>query len=181
MLVAQNVDEGVVLLRGDQLDHYWILRGVCCDDEGESSESDDEGSESNYSMSPTAKALSLFQAIIRKEQPEGGDVESWVQGGIVPKIAKGMRANGSAAKSVVENLTYTQLQSNTKLSFVYDLVDASRPFQSLNYVRNAAQRPLADLPESEFVAKYGISRALCFQEAKVREAAEHDWWSEIYA
>ena len=45
LLVAQNVDEGVVLLRGDQLDHYWILRGLCCEYEEEEESS---GGEEDY-------------------------------------------------------------------------------------------------------------------------------------
>ena len=85
-----------------------------------------------------------------------------------------MRSRKQAARA--------ELAQASKLSFVYDFVDgATRTFESLNYVRNAAQKPLQDrLSSEEFVQLYGLPKTLCFVAAAERAATDHDYWGDMY-
>ena len=189
LICAQNVDNGVTLLKGDVRGQYWLLTGVACTDEDTPSEGassdEDDGSE-NYSLSPTARAVSLFEACLKEQMlyPDGprSEDDSWCQGGAMRKIQGSMSRSGAAAKSFASHHTYSRLSMNEKLSFVYDLVAPQRPFDSLTFVLNAAQRPLrSHLDDADFLAAHGLQKTLRFHAASMSAAAEHDWWSAIYA
>ena len=69
---------------------------------------------------------------------------------------------------------------NSQISFVYDLCDMSRKLQSLNFVKNAAQRPLKNLEDDEFIATYGIQKQLEFRAATARLPSKHYFWCVFY-
>ena len=138
------------------------------------------------SLSPTARAVSLFEACLKEQmlRPDGprSEDDSWCQGGAMRRIQGSMSRSGAAAKSFASHHTYSRLSMNEKLSFVYDLVAPQRPFESLTFVLNAAQKPLrGHLDHADFLATHGLPKTLRFQPASVRPSAEHDWWSAIYA
>ena len=81
----------------------------------------------------------------------------------------------------MEARAYAWLSLSEKVSFVYDFCDGTRSFASLNFVRNAAQKPLSDkMTSDEFVARYGLAPTLSFTAAISRPEAEHDWWTDLY-
>ena len=126
-----------VLLHGDQPGDYWLLRGVSATDaEEEPSEASDED-DTDYSMSPTAQAIMLFERCFKKELNQADeDVDDWVQGGAMSRLSKSMHSSGSSARNFADTTIYGQISKNQKLSFVYDFVDATRSFDSLNFTRN---------------------------------------------
>ena len=148
LVSAQNLDEGVVLVKGDVRGEYFLLTGLCCSDDDQDSEegSSDDGDSGNYSMSPTAKAVALFESCLKQQMmqadgPRSTD-DSWCEGGAMTRIHKSMTGSGAAAKSFANHHTWSRLMHNEKLSFVYDVVDPNkRSFEeSLNFVLNAGQK-----------------------------------------
>ena len=91
-----------------------------------------------------------------------------------------MKSSPHAAKSLVDNRIHTQLSRGQKLSFVYDFVSAERTLDTLNFVMNAAQRPLRDISEGEFLEVYGLPPRLSFTPAAERVLSDHDYWGALY-
>ena len=139
-------------------------------------------------MTPLAKAVVLFDSCLKKQSArlaheERVPDEDSMFGGVVPRVAKTMRSSGgSTANHLVEARVYAQLSRSEKVSFVYDFCDSARSFASLNFVRNAAQKPLSTdkMTSDEFVARYGLAPTLSFTAAISRPEAEHDWWTDLY-
>ena len=94
------------------------------------------------------------ERLAREQEPPCDD--DWSRGGFVFRVAKSMKSSPHCAvKSLVDGRIHTQLARNSKLSFVYDFVDGASKFDSLNYVRDAARKPLQDgLSSEEFVQLY---------------------------
>ena len=105
-------------------------------------------------------------------------------GGAVFRMQKIMKSSGPlSAKFLADSEIHTQLARHQQLSFVYDYVDGTRSFESLNYVKNAAQSPLREsssIPEAEFRELYGLPKTLAFAPAAERIPGEHDYWGELY-
>ena len=98
------------------------------------------------------------------------------------RIQRSLSGSGASAKSYANSHLYSRLLLNEKLTFVYDLVDTKRNFESLNFVLNAAQKPLrGQLGDDEFQRTYGLPKKLNFKAASVRPAVDLDLWSSIYA
>ena len=137
-------------------------------------------------MTPLAKAVAIFDSCLKKQSVNLAHRERSVDddcfmAGVMPRVAKTMRSSESIAKCLVEARVYSQLSRSEKLSFVYDFCDTTRAFASLNFVRNAAQKPLRDkLTSEQFVQLYGLTPTLSFKAAISRPVAEHDWWTDLY-
>ena len=100
---------------------------------------------------------------------------------LVLRVSKTMRSSPDGAKSLADARIHTQLSRSERPSFVYDFVDGKRTFDSLNFVKNAAQRPLKDrLSADEFLQLYGLPKTLCFAPAAARVASDHDYWTDLY-
>ena len=140
----------------------------------------------DYSMSPQAKAVVLFDALLKRQGARLGREESsgddWFLSGFMPKLTKTMRQNAATAKAMADARVYKQLSRSEKISFVYDFCDPTRTFASLTFVVDAARNPLRqNISNEEFVRTYGLPKALSFQAATERSASDHDWWSALYA
>ena len=188
---AHNIVDGVCLLHSEERrDEFRLIWGLACssDDEQEGDTFDEEeDGEGGYSMTPLAKAVVLFDSCLKKQSArlaheERVPDEDSMFGGVVPRVAKTMRSSGgSTANHLVEARVYAQLSRSEKVSFVYDFCDSTCSFASLNFVRNAAQKPLSDeMTSDEFVARYGLAPTLSFTAAISRPEAEHDWWTDLY-
>ena len=187
---ARRLDGVVVLHSEERRDEFHLLWGLACtssdDEDFDDSDEDDDGQ--GYSMTPVAKAVVLFDSCLKKQTASRAHEErvdeDWMLGGVIPRVAKTMHSNERTAKHLVEARVYSQLSRHEKVSFVYDFCDAERSFDSLNFVRNAAQKPLRPLsdkmPPEAFVALYGLSPTLCFTAAVRRPPSEQDWWSALY-
>jgi hypothetical protein len=184
---ARQLDGVVVLHSEERRDEFHLLWGLTCtssDDEDFDSDDDEDDGEGGYSMTPVAKAVVLFDSCLNKQTSSLSHEErldDWMLGGVIPRVAKTMHSNERTAKHFIEHRVYAQLSRREKVSFVYDFVAAERSFDSLNFVRNAAQKPLSDkMSSEEFVALYGLSPTLCFTGAISRPPPEGDWWSALY-
>ena len=137
-------------------------------------------------MTPTAKAIALFEACLKAQMQlpdEGarGEEDAWCEGGVMRRMQKLMLGSGTAAKSFANSHAYARLSANEKSLFVYDLVDTTRAFSSLNWVLNAGRKPLREqLCDEEFQALHGLPKSLKFEAASARPAQEHDLWSQLY-
>ena len=117
----------------------------------------------------------------RLSREEPASTEDWSRGGVMPRVAKSMQTSARSAKSMADRCVHSQLARGDKISFVYDFVDSSRPFSSLNFVHNAGRKPLQEfLPSEDFAQLYGLPQRLCFKAASERPAAEHDYWTDLY-
>ena len=182
--------EGVLLLHCEERrDEYWLLWGLAtaADDSDEDEDSGDMNDDAHYSITPLAKAVILFDScfkrqsarLVREESPRDDD---WCFAGVMPRLSKTMRSNANSAKAMADARVYAQMSRSEKLSFVYDFCDGTRTFASLSYVRDAAQNPLRwKISSAEFVQLYGLAKTLCFTAATERQAAEHDWFGNLYA
>jgi hypothetical protein len=187
-LDARLLDGVIVLHSEERRDEFHLLWGLACtssDDEDFDSDDDEDDGEGGYTMTPVAKAVVLFDSCLKKQTSslshEERLDEDWMLGGVIPRVAKTMHSNERTAKHFIEHRVYAQLSRREKVSFVYDFCDGGRSFDSLNFVRNAAQKPLNDKMSPEaFVALYGLSPTLCFTGAISRPPSEHDWWSALY-
>ena len=187
-LDARLLDGVIVLHSEERRDEFHLLWGLACtssDDEDFDSDDDEDDGEGGYTMTPVAKAVVLFDSCLKKQTSslshEERLDEDWMLGGVIPRVAKTMHSNERTAKHFIEHRVYAQLSRREKVSFVYDFVAAERSFDSLNFVRNAAQKPLNEKMSPEaFVALYGLSPTLCFTAAVSRPPPEHDWWSALY-
>jgi hypothetical protein len=182
--------DGPMLLHAEEcIDEYFLLWGVVAtedsDDDDDSAEEDDDGV---YSVTPAAKAVMLFESCLKQQteqlarEQEAPCDDHWSRGGFVFQVAKRMKSSPHCAvKSLVDCRIHTQLARRSKLSFVYDFVDSTRKFDSLNYVRDAARKPLQDrLSSEEFVQLYGLPKTLCFVAAAERATAPHNYWGDLY-
>lgn len=164
---------------------YWLLWGVSANSEDSDDDSVDvDDDDFNYSMTPQAKAVVLFDALLKRQGARLAREESsgdWLFSGFMPKLTQTMRQNAHTAKAVADDRVYTQLSRSEKLSFVYDFCDAKRTFASLTFVGDAARHPLRqNISNEEFIRTYGLAKTLCFQAATERAATDHDYWSELY-
>ena len=184
---AHNTDGPLLLHSEERRDDYWLLWGVTAEDSDDDDDSAEEDDDGVYSVTPAAKAVMLFESCL-KQQTERRDREQeppcdddWSRGGFIFRVSKRMKSSPHCAKSLVDARIHTQLARSSKLSFVYDFVDGTRTFDSLNYVRNASQKPLQDrLSSEEFVQLYGLPKTLCFVAAAERAASDHDYWGDLY-
>ena len=185
---AHNTDGPLLLHAEECINEYWLLWGVTAEDSDDDDDSAEEDDDGVYSVTPAAKAVMLFQSCLKQQTERlarGQDPpcdDDWSRGGFVFRVAKSMKSRPHCTKSFVDARIHTQLAQASKLSFVYDFVDgATRTFESLNYVRNAAQKPLQDrLSSEEFVQLYGLPKTLCFVAAAERAATDHDYWGDMY-
>ena len=167
-------------------EEYWLLFGVIPEDFDDDSddESVDLDEDENYTVTPQAKAVQLFDACLKWQSERLGREQEPRDGGFVFRVQKVMKSSPLCAKSLADSEVHTQLARRQKLSFVYDYVsDAQRSFESLNYIRNAAQSPLresSNITETQFRELYGLPKALAFAPAAERVVPEHDDWGEIY-
>ena len=125
------------------------------------------------------KAVILFDSCLKtqSERLAREELDDWGHGGVMPKHPKSMQST----KSLADRCVHSQLARGEKLSFVYDFVGAGRPFSSLNFVHNAARKPLQEwLPSEEFEQTYGLPQRLCFKAASERPPAGADYWSDLY-
>ena len=183
---AHNTDGPLLLHSEEKHDEYWLLWNVASEEDSE--DDDDSTDDGVYSLTPAAKAVLLFDSCLKRQSErfagdhrEPSHDDDWSCGGVMFRVSKTMTSNPDSAKSLADARIHTQLARNEKLSFVYDFVDGKRAFDSLNFVKNAAQRPLKDcLSDEEFSHLYGIPKALSFTPAHHRIPPEHDYWSEIY-
>ena len=129
------------------------------------------------------KAVILFDSCLKtqSERLAREEPDDWGHGGVMPQHFKSKSMQST--KSLADRCVHSQLARGEKLSFVYDFVGAGRPFSSLNFVHNAARKPLQEwLPSEEFEQTYGLPQRLCFKAAsEQRPAAEHDYWTDLYA
>ena len=134
-----------------------------------------------------SKAVILFESCLKSQnerlaREEPASPEDWSRGGVMPQVSKSMQTNARCAKALADRCVHTQLARGEKISFVYDFVDCSQPFSSLNFIHNAARKPLQELLASgTFEQTYGLPQRLCFKDASERPAAEHDYWTDLYA
>ena len=182
---GHNTSGPLLLHSEEKHDEYWLLWGVVAED----SDDDDDTAEDDdalYTVTPIAKAILLFDSCLkwqserlgRGEEPSRAD--DWSRSGFIFRVSKSMKSSPHAAKSLVDNRIHTQLSCGQKLSFVYDFVDAARTLDTLNFVMNAAHRPLRDISEGEFLEVYGLPPRLSFTPAAERDPSEHNYWGEIY-
>ena len=187
VLEAYNMDCPLLLHSEERpREEYWLLFGVIPEDLDDDSddESVDLDEEENYTVTPQAKAVQLFDACLKwqSERLLGREQEQR-DGGFVFKVQKAMKSSPLCAKSLADAEIHTQLSRKHKLSFVYDYVDGTRSFESLNYTRNAAQSPLresSNISEEHFQDLYGLPKSLAFAPAAERVPAEHDYWGDLY-
>ena len=186
VLEAYNMDCPLILHSEERPhDEYWLLWGVIPEDLDDDSDDDsaDLEEDDNYTVTPQAKAVMLFDACLKWQSERLGRDTDPRDGGFVFKAQKLMKSSPLCAKSLAESEVHTQLAQRQKLSFVYDYVDGQRSFESLNYVRNAAQSPLresSNITETQFRELYGLPKALAFTPAARREIQEHDYWGDLY-
>jgi hypothetical protein len=163
---------------------YWLLWGVTSDESEDDEDSDDMNDDGNYSMTPQAKAVILFDALLKRQGARLAREESfgdWLFSGFMPKLTKTMRQNANTAKAVADARVYTQLSRSEKISFVYDFCDPTRTFASLTYVGDAARHPLRqNISNEEFIRTYGLAKTLSFQAATERAAPDHNYWGDLY-
>ena len=138
-------------------------------------------------MTPLAKAVVQFDSCQKKQSARLAHEErvpddDSMFGGVVPRVAKTMRSSGgNTVNNLEEACVYAQLTRSEKVCFDYDFCDGTRSFASVNFVRNAVQKPLSDkMTSDEFVARYGLAPTLSFTAAISRPEAEHDWWTDLY-
>lgn len=139
-------------------------------------------------MTPQAKAVILFEACLKRQgarlaREELSRDDDWCFAGFMPKLSKTMQQNAHTAKAMADARVYANLSRSSKISFVYDFCDGTRPFSSLTYVADAARNPLRqNISSEEFVNIYGLTPTLCFKPAAERPTSDdHDWWSALYA
>ena len=188
VLEAYNMDCPLLLHSEERpRDEYWLLFGVIPEDSDDDSddESVDLEEDDNYTVTPQAQAVMLFDACLKWQSERlGRDEDHSRDGGPVFRLQKLMKTSGPlCAKSLADAKIHTQLARRQKLSFVYDFVDGTRSFESLNYTRNAAQSPLRGsntISDAEFRELYGLPKTLAFAPASERVAAPHDYWTELY-
>ena len=125
------------------------------------SDSDDE----EYCPTPRVAVVALLEKCNLHEEENG----PLIPGGYIAKNASLMQA---ATDCVV-----AQLQSHSKLHFVYDFCKCDTPFGSLQYVMDAARSPLGHADGPAFKRVYGIDRRLAFTEAGARAHRVYDWWT----
>ena len=186
VLEAYNMD-CPLLLHSEEKPHeeYWLLFGVIPEDldDDSDSESVDLDEDENYTVTPQAKAVQLFDKCLKWQCERLGREQEPRDGGVVFRMQKVMKKSPLCAKSMADSEIHTRLARRQKLSFVYDFVTGTRSFESLNYVKNAAQSPLREsshISEAEFQELYGLPKALAFAPASERDPTEHDYWSELY-
>ena len=186
VLMAYNMDSPLLLHSEERPhDEYWLLWDVISEDADEDSEDDsvDLEEDNNYTVTPQAKAVMLFNECLKWQSQRLGRDTDPRDGGFVFRAQKVMKSSPLCAKSLADSEVHTQLARRQKLSFVYDYVNAQRPFESLNYVRNAAQSPLresSNITETQFRELYGLPKALAFAPAAERVVPEHDYWGDLY-
>ena len=115
-VITQNLEHGCALVSAGVRGEYILLWGLACSDESDESEAEEEDSE-NYSMSPVAQAVHLFDTMIRKHMQaahEPAEDDAWWRSGVMPRIARSMNTKGAlAAKSTAESRVYAQLEPNS--------------------------------------------------------------------
>ena len=164
---------------------YWLLWGVTSDDSDEDDEdSDDMNDDGSYSMTPQAKAVILFDALLKRQSARlarEDSSEDWLFSGFMPKLTRTMHQNANTAKAVADARVYTHLSRSEKISFVYDFCDTTRTFASLTYVKDAVRNPLRqNLSNEEFIRTYGLAKTLSFQAATERASQDHNYWGDLY-
>ena len=186
VLDAYNMD-CPVLLHSEERPHdeYWLLWGVRPEDSDNDSDTDVEEDDEQYSVTPAAKAVMLFDSCLKWQTERLGDRDEEPsrdgRSGFIFKVAKSMKNSPLCTKSLVDAKVHTELSRNEKLSFVYDFCGPTRTFDSLNFTRNAAKPPLRDrISDEEFLRVYGLPKSLAFVPASERVASEHDYWAPLY-
>ena len=92
---------------------YWLLWGASTssDDSDDDEDSADMNDDGQYSMTPQAKAVILFDACLKRQgarlaREEPSQDDDWCFAGFMPKLSKTMQQNAHTAKAMADARVY---------------------------------------------------------------------------